>query len=295
MSSASTTTFAGPTAHSFISQRLRLHYVDWGNPDAPPLILQHGGRDHCRSWDWVAQELSRDWHVICPDLRGHGDSAWAPDGNYDMPAFVYDFAQLVHQLELAPVTIVAHSLGGNIATRYTGLYPDNVRKLVCIEGLGPSPKIRAERAAQGTPALFRKWIEDRRKAAGRHIKRYPSIAAALARMQEENSYLTDEQARHLTIHGVSQNEDGSYSWKFDNYLNVWPFVDMSAEDIAMLWEAITCPTLLLYGADSWASNPEGDGRMAHFRNARVIEFENAGHWLHHDQYDRFMATVRDFL
>ena len=50
-------TLAGPTSHSYISQRLRLHYVDWGNPDAPPLILQHGGRDHCRSWDWVAQEL----------------------------------------------------------------------------------------------------------------------------------------------------------------------------------------------------------------------------------------------
>ncbi len=60
----------GPTANSFISQRLRLHYVDWGNPEAPPLILQHGGRDHCRSWDWVAEELAKDWHVIAPDLRG---------------------------------------------------------------------------------------------------------------------------------------------------------------------------------------------------------------------------------
>ena len=55
------------------------------------------------------------------------------------------------------------------------------------------------------------------------------------------------------------------------------------------------PTLLLYGADSWASNPEGDGRLDHFANAEVIEFENAGHWLHHDQFDRFMATLRDFL
>jgi pimeloyl-ACP methyl ester carboxylesterase len=73
-------TLHGPTSNTFISQRLRLHYVDWGNPDAPPLILQHGGRDHCRSWDWVAEELCKDWHVICPDLRGHGDSAWSPEG-----------------------------------------------------------------------------------------------------------------------------------------------------------------------------------------------------------------------
>ncbi|MEE4540315.1 MAG: alpha/beta hydrolase, partial [Erythrobacter sp.] len=61
------------------------------------------------------------------------------------------------------------------------------------------------------------------------------------------------------------------------------------------WAAITCPTLLLYGADSWASNPEKDGRIAHFANARVIEFEEAGHWLHHDQFDRFITVLRDFL
>ena len=70
----------GPTSHSYVSQRLRLHYLDWGNPDAPMLILVHGGQDHARSWDRVARKLRNDWHVIAPDLRGHGDSAWSPDG-----------------------------------------------------------------------------------------------------------------------------------------------------------------------------------------------------------------------
>lgn len=285
----------GPTANSFISQRLRLHYVDWGNPDAPPLILQHGGRDHCRSWDWVAEELAKDWHVIAPDLRGHGDSAWAPDGNYEMSAFVYDFAQLVHTLGHDQVTIVAHSLGGNVATRFTGLYPEKVRKFINIEGLGPSPKTRAEREAAGYANRFREWIDKRRAAAGRIPRRYPTIEAAYARMKEENAFLTDEQARHLTIHGASRNEDGTWSWKFDPYLNVWPFEDTPQELTEELWRAITCPILLLYGENSWASNPELDGRMENFRDARVIEFENAGHWLHHDQFDRFMAEVKAFL
>ncbi len=285
----------GPTANSFISQRLRLHYVDWGNPDAPPLILQHGGRDHCRSWDWVAEELAKDWHVIAPDLRGHGDSAWAPDGNYEMNAFVYDFAQLVHTLGHDEVTIVAHSLGGNIATRFTGLYPERVRKLVNIEGLGPSPKVLREREAEGYANRFRKWIDDRRKAAGRIPRRYPTIEAAYARMKEENSFLTDEQARHLTIHGASRNEDGTWSWKFDPYLNVWPFEDVPAERTAELWAAITCPVLLLYGADSWASNPDKDGRAGVFRDYEVTEFEAAGHWVHHDQFDRFMSAIKAFL
>src|SRR6185437_4259663 len=127
------TDITGPTSRIYFSQRLRLHYVDWGNPDAPPLLLLHGGRDHCRNWDWVADALRGEWHVIAPDLRGHGDSAWSQAGNCTMAAYVYDLAQLVHQQKLAPVTIVAHSLGGNISLRYAGLYPDHVRKLVAIE------------------------------------------------------------------------------------------------------------------------------------------------------------------
>ena len=288
-------TVHGPTANSFISQRLRLHYVDWGNPEAPPLILQHGGRDHCRSWDWVAEELAKDWHVIAPDLRGHGDSAWAPDGNYEMNMFVYDFAQLVHTLGHDQVTIVSHSLGGNIATRFTGLYPEKVRKLVNIEGLGPSPQVLAERHARGYANRFRKLIDDRRKASGRIPRRYPTIEAAFARMKEENSFLTDEQARHLTIHGASRNEDGTFSWKFDPYLNVWPFDEVPQDRTNELWSQITCPVLLLYGADSWASNPEKDGRAMVLQDYRVVEFENAGHWLHHDQFDRFMGEIRAFL
>jgi pimeloyl-ACP methyl ester carboxylesterase len=288
-------TLHGPITNSFISQRLRLNYVDWGNADAPPLLLVHGGRDHARSWDWVAEELRHDWHIIAPDLRGHGDSAWSPDGNYEMAAFVYDLAQLVHQLNLAPVTMIAHSMGGNIATRYAGIYPENVRKLVNIEGLGLSPKMQAERDAIGIQKRFRQWIEDKRNAAGRTPKRYPTIEAAYDRMKAENSYLTDEQARHLTVHGISRNEDGSWSWKFDNYLNIWAIFDMPREELLNIWQSITCPMLLLYGEKSWASNPEKDGRIEHFPTAKVIEYENAGHWLHHDQFDRFMADVKAFL
>lgn len=285
----------GPTSNSFISQRLRLHYVDWGNPDAPPLILQHGGRDHCRSWDWVAQELARDWHVIAADLRGHGDSAWSPDGDYSAHAFVYDFAQFVQTLGHEQVTIIGHSLGGNTVTRFTGLYPSMVRKLVNIEGLGLSPKMMAERQAQGTADNLRTWIESKRAASARSPKRYATLEDAYARMKAENGFLSDDQARHLTIHGASRNEDGTWSWKFDNYLNVGTPFDIPQADIEGLWSAVTCPLLLLYGADSWASNPEKDGRARHFQNARVIEYEKAGHWLHHDQLDRFLADVKTFL
>ena len=65
----------GPSSSFYISQRLRLHFVDWGGEAKPPLFLVHGGRDHARSWDWVARALRDEDHVIAPDLRGHGDSA----------------------------------------------------------------------------------------------------------------------------------------------------------------------------------------------------------------------------
>lgn len=288
-------TLAGPTSHSFISQRLKLHYVDWGNSEAPLLILQHGGRDHARSWDWVAERLRHDWHVICPDLRGHGDSAWSADGNYTMDSYVYDFAQLVHTLGHEQVTVVSHSLGGNIATRFTGLYPEKVRRLVNIEGLGPAPQLREQIEAEGIAVHTRKWIDDKRKAAGRLPRRYPTLEAAYARMKEENSFLSDEQARHLTIHGASRNEDGTWSWKFDNYLNVWPVSDIATSNLVQLWQAITCPVLMFYGTKSFASNPESDGRMAYFQDASLIVYEDAGHWLHHDRLDDFVRDVQAFL
>src|SRR5574337_508811 len=122
----------GPTSHIYFSQRLRLHYVAWGDRDAPPLLLVHGGRDHCRNWDWVAEDLRNDYHIIAPDLRGHGDSEWLKGGSYTQLDYVYDIAQLLNQTKMTPVTIIGHSLGGSISLTYTGLYPETVTKLVAI-------------------------------------------------------------------------------------------------------------------------------------------------------------------
>ena len=286
---------AGPTSQSFISQRLRLHFADWGNPTAPPLILLHGGRDHCRNWDWVAQDLRRDYHIIAPDLRGHGDSAWSTSGDYSMSAFVYDLAQLIHQQKLAPVSIVAHSLGGSIALRYAGVFPETVAKLVAIEGLGPPPSRQAERAGRTAGERLRRWVGETRALAGRIPRRYASIEEAFGRMQAENKHLTPDQARYLTLHGASQNEDGTYSWKFDNYARSFSPVDFTPEEMRQLWGEISCPILLVNGKESWASDPRRDGQLAWFQNARSVAFEGAGHWVHHDRLDAFIAEVRAFL
>jgi pimeloyl-ACP methyl ester carboxylesterase len=285
----------GPTSHLYYSQRLRLHYVDWGSDDKPAMLLIHGGRDHCRNWDWVAERLTDRYHVIAPDLRGHGDSDWATGGSYNELNYVYDIAQLVLQKKMAPVTIIAHSLGGSIGLLYAGIYPETVAKIVAIEGLGPSPEMLARMNATPVAERVRSRFEARRASAGRIPRKYATIDEALARMKDENTHLSDAQARHLTIHGAVQNEDGTYSWKFDNSVRLGGPAGLSVEEQREVWGNITAPVLLVRGTESWASDPAADGRIKHFRNARLVNIEQAGHWSHHDRLDVFMGHVEEFL
>ncbi len=71
--------------------------------------------------------------------------------------------------------------------------------------------------------------------------------------------------------------------------------DTNDEETQKLWREITCPTLLCYGEDSWASNPAEEGRLKYFKNAIVKDYESAGYWLHHDQFDKFLADLREFF
>ncbi len=283
---------ASPTSHSFYSQRLRIHYLDWGNPEAPPLLLVHGNRDHCHNWDWVAEELRDDYHIIAPDFRGHGDSEWVMGSTYSHSEYVYDLAQLIHQQNLAPLTIVAHSLGGGVALRYAGIYPEHVKKMVVIEGWGAPPHM------YNPPPVherMRTWIESTRKMSGRTPRKYPTQDDAFNRMHEENDHLRADQARHLTIHGSNQNEDGTFSWKFDNYTHVMSPFDMTIEQTRKLWKRIDSPVLLISGSESWWGKMRTEDPTQHFQNARHVEVQNAGHWVQHDQLDEFLTLTRNFF
>jgi pimeloyl-ACP methyl ester carboxylesterase len=285
----------GPASQFYISQRLRLHYLDWGNADKPLLLLIHGGRDHAHNWDWVARSLRHDYHVVAPDLRGHGDSAWAIGGMYTQSDFVLDMVQLLGALDQYPVRIIGHSLGGAIALHYTGTYPENVVKVVAIEGLGAPPELLDRMRGKQAFERMDMWISRMQDLAGRQPRRYPSLDDAAKRMREANTHLSAEQARHLTIHGVARNEDGTYSWKFDNYVRALGPYQFSEDDLRSIWGRIECPTLLVRGTESWASDPEQDGRITAFQNARLVNFEGAGHWVHHDRLQGFLQAVEEFL
>ncbi len=280
---------SGPRDGYFTSRRLRLHFVEYGDPAAPPLLLIHGGRDHARSWDAVAEALADRWRVIAPDLCGHGDSEWAT-GGYAMEGFVHDLAQLADQFGSGPMPMIGHSLGGNIALRHAALFPGKVSRLVAIEGLAMN---------QGTPAdpakRLRDWIARGQVVAAREQRRYPDIATAAAQMKRMNPRLSDALALRIAVQGSIQDAEGRIRFKFDPMMAALTPIDLTAEEKQQLWAEINCPLLMIYGRESWATNPAEDGRAAMFRDVRVEMFDDAGHWVHHDRPDAFLAAVEAFL
>ena len=279
-----------PTSHSYFSQRLRLHYLDWGNDGAPDLLLVHGVHDHCHSWDWVAQSLRGRFHVVAPDLRGHGDSEWTLGSPYAFLEYVQDIAQLVRQRRLAPLAVVSHSLGGTIASIFAGAFPELVERLVIVEGVGLYPQ-----DADAPGARLRRWIDANHALSARVPRRYGTLEDAYQRMQDTNPHLAPEQARHLTIHGSNQNEDGTYTWKFDNYTRTPRPYDIPNEDLTALWQCIECPVLIVNSRQGYPHRIGQNDTLRHFRNATLHEVEDAGHWTHHDQLDTCLGLIGEFL
>lgn len=284
-----------PVTSRFSSQRLSLAFAELGDRSQPTIILVHGALDQKRSWDWAAAQLAGAYHVVAYDLRGHGESDWVSDGDYGVMDHVYDLASLADHLDIVRFILVGHSLGGNVALRYAGLFPQRVEKLAAIEGLGPSPKMLAERMAQPVDERLREWIENRRKKSERAPRVMASFDEAFGRMKAAHRQLNEAQLEHLTRTGVKVLGSKRVQWAYDPAITARSPSDISHDDFVVLLSRISCPVWLAYGANSWASNPEKDGRLDYLSTAHVTEFENAGHWLHHDRFDDFMSALRRFL
>jgi pimeloyl-ACP methyl ester carboxylesterase len=279
-----------PESRYYLSQRLKMHYAVWGDESKPPLILVHGTRDHARSWDRVAEALIDRYCVYAPDLRGHGDSAWAYGGNYSIIDYALDIHALGEAIGRAPYTVVGHSLGGGVTLQYAGTFPEKVERVITIEGLGGLHWGRERRPAH---IRMRQWIEGMHKLEGRKLHVYPSLDDATRRMVEANSHLTPALARHLTEQGVRE-VSGGYTWKFDNYTHAGSPFEFNMEDARDLWNQIRCPMLIIWGKESWGNRGDQIDLSA-FHDIRSVQVEGAGHWVHHDQFEEFMKHVDGFL
>jgi pimeloyl-ACP methyl ester carboxylesterase len=284
-----------PITQTYVAQGLRLKYLDWGNPTAPLVILLHGGMEQSHAWDPVGAALCDRWHVIAPDLRGHGDSDWSPGGAYSVLDYTADLAGLLKLLGPHPVTLIGHSLGGNLALHFTALYPHIVQRLCSIEGLGLSPQARAKRDSASRAIQMRDWVEEVlvKDRAARRVFR--SVAEAATRIMAHDPLIDSRTAEALAKFGIKQISGNEYQWKYDDRVRPGGAGDVAAMQPTDLWSTISCPTLLLYGASSWASNPSIDGRARHFKNAQVVLVDGAGHNLHHHRPRAFLEIVLPFI
>ncbi len=280
-----------PQQHFFESQRLRLSYWSWGREDASPLILLHGGRDHARSWETLAEAFAADHYVVAADLRGHGDSAWSEGSEYPTSQYAVDLLTLLDRFE-EPVRVVCHSFGGQITFLAAGAYPERFASIVAIEGRVPG---LFEEPQPMTPARFRSYVEQRRSLETRQVRRYADLASATQRVQEMNPRLSPEQARHIATHAVREAPEGSGElvWKFDNWGR--PGVrrdEFTLAEMRGFLGAITCPVLFVAGGDSEMKR-RIDPQIDAFANARLVTVEGAGHWVHHDAPEHIIALAHE--
>jgi pimeloyl-ACP methyl ester carboxylesterase len=228
---------------------------------------------------------------MAPDLRGHGDSDWAKGSSYSLSDYVYDLTRLLRSVSVHKTAIVGHSMGGMIGLMYAGTYPDRVERLAILDGVTVLP------GSQRAPIheQIADWVAQLDRISERKIRHYRSISEAAERLFAHNKRLTPDQALHLATHGIKQNVEGSYSWKFDEYQQARAPYRLSPDDHIALWSRITCPTLLLRGDESFLPDLEIAGVLAHFRQARFVRIAGAGHWLHHDKLDEVLGVLRPFL
>src|SRR5262245_29524026 len=141
------TTLSQPKNKFLTVHGLRLHYLDWGNAGAPPVVWVHGYTSSAEAFNAPARYFQEYCHSIALDVRGHGESAWSPAGAYQYSDQVGDLEDLVKQLGLERFTLVGTSMGGLIAMTYAGAHPERLVRLV-INDIGPDPEEGSQRITQ---------------------------------------------------------------------------------------------------------------------------------------------------
>jgi pimeloyl-ACP methyl ester carboxylesterase len=279
-----------PTQHFVDSQRIPISYWDWGNESAPTLLFVHGGRDHARSWDHMAEAFRDDYHVVALDLRGHGDSGWSVGGSYGLPDNAIDVIRVIETVG-SPARVVAHSYGGAVSLVAAGTFPEHIVAMTVIEGTHSLNPLDEERVG---PSWVRSWADKLREFETSKPYVYPDLAAAIERMRVANPKLSDDILPGLAAY-ASKPYEGGLIWKYDWWVNSRTSMELRRDELPAFWEAIPFPVLLLMGGDSPQRRRQYKNPEQHFRDVRTIEIPDAGHWIHHDQPQAELDAIKPFF
>ena len=263
---------------------MRFHYLEWGNPDNPPMLLLHGFAQTCHSWDFVALGFSDNYRVIVLDQRGHGDSDWASDGDYSPETQQEDISGVVNELGLDNFVLMGLSMGGRNSFTYAANNSGKVKALVVVDAA-------PQNMQQGTQNI-RSFVQQ--------DDELDSVDAFVERVLQYNPRRDPQQVRGSILHNLKELPNGKWTWKYDRALrSPGRRLGSDAETEKRLWgyiESLQCPTLLVRGGASDIVAMDTADRMNQaIPNSRIATIEGAGHLVMGDSPSGFQSAVTDFL
>lgn len=275
-----------PSSRHVTINDLTCRYLEWGEAEAPAVVLLHGLRSYARTWEPAARVLGETHRVIAPDLRGRGESSWDPKRDYYVNAYVSDLEELAELLGLTSFALVGHSLGGAVGYTYAARHPDQVTALV-VEDMGPGSSTSTDgadrilRELRATPSDF-----DSLEAVRAYWRRLrPDIADAALASRIENT--------------VTRTTAGRYEWSLDMAGIAAARVTGDPAGPVDLWacvDALRCRTLVIRGARSDFLPREACEQMARRQPLlRWSQVPDAGHYVHDDNPAEFIRLVSEFL
>ena len=249
---------------------VRLHWQDWGAPEAPAVLMLHGLTQQSHTFDHVAERLSARYRCIVLDLRGRGESEWAAPETYTIPHYVQDAVKLLDELTLPAVHILGTSLGGLCGLSLGAFHPQRVLSLA-LNDIGPEiDPAGAKRIATYTATV---------------PGRFPNFEAAVDWARERYLWLRRLPRAEVEVglRWAVRERDGGWSFKFDPAIGRTPpptaEVMKSAGEI--WWNTLAslrCPILLVRGADSDVLSRATADEMERRQPALVrVEVPDMGH------------------
>ena len=228
-----------PTPRTLTVNGLRLRYLEWGGPGAPPVVCVHGYTSSAEAFNALARRFMDRVRLLAVNVRGHGESAWSPDGAYRYEDQVGDLAGFVDQLGLERFTLIGTSMGGIIAMTYAGAHADRLAGLV-INDIGPDPEAGTQRITQ---------------MVGERPARFASLDDAMAYRRGMSPIVasrTEADQLELALGVLRRDADGAWVWKMDPaYIS--QRVQKGPPPRPALWPALArvhAPTLVVWGSDS---------------------------------------------